>query len=102
MIDNEEVNIGDAVFVLGIGTGTVKSISADGSFTVQTGRGIQTYRNGGYLGNSRRVYWHDPFILLPPKNLALWQALKRMVETDYNMIKELMRTDSPLGDKHDE
>ena len=95
MIDGVDVKIGDNVFVLGFGHATVTSISNNGSFTVKVGRsGTQLIRDGGYIGNSRRVFWHDPFIITPPKNLQLWQAFKNMALNDYNQLIELFRSGS--------
>ena len=95
MIDGVEVKIGDTVFVLGFGHATVTSISDDGSFTVKVGRsGTQLIRSGGYIGNSRRVFWHDPFIIVPPKDDRLWQAFRSMALNDYAQLVELFRSGS--------
>ena len=93
MIDDVEVKIGDVVYVLGSGQAEVISVSNDGSFTVKIGsRGTQLIRNGGYIGNSRRVFWHDPFILVPPKDQTLWLAFKNMALNNYGQLVELFRT----------
>lgn len=89
MINGSPVNIGDAVYVLGIGSGTVTAIQNDGGFTVKTGSGSAHYRDGGYIGNQRRVYWTDPFILDPPKNRRLWRAFVKVVLMLYSQFTVL-------------
>lgn len=92
MLDGESVVIGDTVFVQGVGAGTVIRVEADGGFVVKTGNGQQHYRSGGMIGNVRKVYWHDPVIVTPPKNLRLWNAFVAMAKTDYAQVKGLFET----------
>lgn len=97
MIDGYPVVIGDVVHVLGIGAGTVTSINSDGGFTVQTGNGEAYYRDGGYIGNQRRVYWADPLIITPPKNRRFWRAFTSVVSNLYAQCKVFYE----LGDTDD-
>lgn len=83
MVNGYPVHIHDTVFVLGVGAGTVTAISADGGFTVKTGQGESHFRDGGYLGNQRRVYWSDPILLDPPKDHFLWTAFVEVVKVIY-------------------
>lgn len=93
MLDGIDVKIGDNVFVLGFGSAQVTSVSADGSFVVKVGRsGTQTIRSGGFIGNSRRVYWHDPYIIIPPRDSQLWNAFKTMALNDYSQLVGLFRS----------
>lgn len=93
MLDGQTVSIGDSVYVLGIGSGTVSSVSADGSFAVKLGNNGGNFRclDGGYVGNVRKVFWHDPLILIPPKNLKLWTNLKKMAQQDYEQLMSFLR-----------
>lgn len=84
MIDGSPVYIGDTVHVLGIGSGMVIAVNADGGFTVRTGRGETTFRDGGYIGNQRRVYWADPLIVTPPKDRRLWRAYVTVAQHLYD------------------
>lgn len=89
MIDGQPVCIGDVVYILGIGAGTVISTNIDGGFTVRTGNGDVYYRAGGYLGNQRRVYWNDPFIVIPPKNRRMWRAFVKIATILFGQMQEL-------------
>lgn len=103
-MDGVEVKIGDSVFVLGFGTAHVISISGDGSFVVRVGRnGTQTIRKGGYIGNSRRVFWHDPYIITPPYDRTLWKTFKDMALNNYAMLVELFRNGKipPVADENE-
>lgn len=79
MLDGYPVNIGDVVYSLGVGTGTVTAVNADGGFSVKHGNGEVYYRDGGYIGNKKRVYWADPLIIVPPKDRRVWRAFCKIV-----------------------
>lgn len=91
MLDGVEVNVNDTVFVLGIGYGTVSSVSADGSFKVKIGRGTQEYRDGGMLGNVRKVFWHDPLFIVPPKDATLWATFKEQALYNYSLMVRILQ-----------
>jgi len=95
-LDGYEVNIGDAVYVLGQGSGTVRIVSPDGSIKVQTGRGIMHFADGGFVGTQRRLYWSSPILedknhnqILPTKNLKLWRAFQAVAIVLYNQMMAL-------------
>lgn len=97
MIDGYSVEKGDSVFVIGIGSGIVQSVSADGGFRIKTGGGIITAMSGGFIGRVRRVYWDNPFIISPPKNPKIWKAFKDMAHMNYNSIITLCKTGEVKG-----
>lgn len=101
MMDGAEVHIGDTVYVLGIGAGTVSSVRDDGGFTVKTAGGEAYYRAGGFVGNQRRVFWHDPMIIVPPKDNRLWETYKAMTKNVYAMLEKLYR-EGIIREKADE
>lgn len=92
MLDGVQLAIGDVVFVLGIGAGTVVRIESDGGFTVRTGNGQQHYRAGGKIGNVRKVFWHDPLLVIPPRDLRLWNAFKAMAQSNYAQLVALFKS----------
>ena len=90
MLDGQEVHIGDSVHVIGTGDGIVSSVSADGSFTIKLGdKGSLRVRDGGYVGNVRKVYWFNPIIIVPPKNMKLWINAKKMAQINYDILLDL-------------
>ena len=97
MLDGYPVNVGDSVYVLGIGAGMVTSINSEGGFSVKAGNGEIYYRDGGYLGNQRRVYWADPLIVIPPKDRKFWKAFTTVCKTFYKQAA----TFNTLGDTVD-
>ena len=101
MIDGSPVVIGDTVYVLGIGSGFVTSVNVDGGFTVKTGNGEAFYRDGGYIGNQRRVYWSDPFIIMPPKNRRLWRAFVKVAVALYAQIEAISKFGEVMSDDED-
>lgn len=90
MLDGVQLSIGDTVYVLGIGYGSVYSVSSDGSFKVKIGRSTQEYRDGGMIGNVRKVYWHDPLFIVPPKDATLWAAFKEQALYNYALTLKLL------------
>lgn len=97
MIDGYPVELGDTVYVLGIGTGNVVAVNNDGGFTVRTGNGEAYYRSGGYVGNQRRVYWADPMIVVPPKNRRLWRAFVKVAQVLFSQVSVFYK----LGEDED-
>lgn len=91
MLDGQPVVLGDSVFVMGLGTGTVTSVNSDGGFTVKTGTGESFFRDGGYIGNQKRVYWADPYIITPPKNRRLWRAFVGLAVALYEKVEVIYR-----------
>lgn len=91
MMDGSEVKLGDSVYVTAIGTGTVAAVSSDGGFTVKVGNSMFNIRADGYVGNVRKVYWHDPKVITPPKDLHLWNTFLKMSTANYKMLQDLFR-----------
>ena len=104
MLDGVEVQIKDTVYVLGIGYGEVVSVSSDGSFKVKIGRSVQEYRSGGMLGNNRRVFWHDPLYIVPPKDATLWSIFKEQATYNYGLLVRVLQggVKAPASEATDE
>lgn len=98
MLDGYAVNMGDVVYVVGVGSGTVTGVNMDGGFTVKTGNGETFYRDGGYIGNQKRVYWSDPYIVTPPKDRRFWRAYVHMAEKLFSEAKEFYRYGEATAD----
>lgn len=90
MIDGYQVNVKDRVFVVGMGEGVVTAVHRDGGFVVKLPHGTVNVSNGGYIGKTRKIYWHDPIFITPPKDKKLWKTFKRAATDDYNMIAAIM------------
>ena len=60
------------------------------TFKVKIGRSIQEYRDGGMIGNVRKVYWHDPLFIVPPKDATLWAAFKEQSLYNYELTLKLL------------
>lgn len=87
MLDGYPVNMGDPVHVLGLGSGTVISTNMDGGFTVRVGTGEMYFRDGGYVGNQKRVFWADPMIVVPPKDTKFWRAFVKTATVLYEQAE---------------
>lgn len=101
-IDGFTVNMGDPVYDIILGAGQVTGMHSGGSFVVKIGSSESVYRDGGYFGNSRRLYWSDPIVILPPKNRRVWSAYKSMTIKMYDMLKTLFQiegVDAKTSDK---
>lgn len=97
MIDGHPVRVGDNVFVLGVGNGAVTKVATDG-FYVKTSRGESHYRSGGFVGNQRRVFWHNPVFMLPPKNKKLWKAATELSLVVYDNLEKLCKFEEEADD----
>lgn len=89
MLDGAEVNIGDSVYVVGMGQGQVTGVSSDGSFTVKIQRNSYTFMDGGFIGKVRKVYWHNPIFVVPPKDVDLWTVFQEQALYNYGLLVRL-------------
>ena len=78
-LGTEQVVIDDRVFDIANGYGTVHSISKK-KFVVlfDNGRRIEFNANGS-LGGTRRIYWHDPIVVAPPRDKTKWEGFIRLI-----------------------
>lgn len=85
-LDGTELNLRDRVYDLTNGYGEVTDITVDFFTVVFTNRRRLTFDDGGTIRGIRRVFWHDPLILAPPKDAAEWQHLIRIVVSVQGLI----------------
>ena len=86
-LDNENLSTDDQVYDVVHGYGTVISTSFN-AIHVRFPNGTRfTYGADGSYGGVRRLYWHDPVIIPPPKNNRLWDALVRIAEVAHEQLK---------------
>lgn len=77
-MDGAELCIGDRVYVLLQGSGVVTGVRTNGIITIKTPKGEAPYAADTYSGRSRRVYWHDPITIIPPKHAGFWETFLDM------------------------
>lgn len=71
------------------GYGTISLVEPDGSFTVtfpDTNR--FRYSAGGYVGQARRIYWHDPMTVEPPHDTMLWEFFNRGARELFELMEK--------------
>lgn len=78
-LDGAVINIGDRVYDIANGYGSVSDIN-DRFFTVQfLNRRRLTFKDNGMLNEVRRVFWHNPLVIAPPKSEARWNNFKSLI-----------------------
>lgn len=76
LISNENVSVGDRVYDLTQGYGNVIDLTF-GDITVRFDNGVRiTFDKTGSYAGIRRLYWHNPIVVEPPKSGTLWGTLK--------------------------
>jgi hypothetical protein len=79
-MDGAQVNVGDAVYDVILGTGTVTELTLDNRIKVRfSGVGREgTFTSGGVSGrwNARTLYWRDPVLVAPLKSDAEWARVR--------------------------
>lgn len=86
-LNNENVTINDRVFDVAQGVGTVLDTSFN-EITVRFDNGVRiSYDSTGHYGGVRRLYWHNPVVLDPPKNIRLWDTLIACIKPTYAYLK---------------
>lgn len=74
-LDGEFIDIGDSVFDIINGSGSVIESTSAG-ITVRFGNNRKmTFTPGGEYNKTRRIFWHNPIILAPEKDGNEWQGL---------------------------
>lgn len=81
-LDNEDILIGDRVYDVIFGMGTVdKIVEAENRFWVIFGNRNECYEStGNGRFGVRTLYWHNPFIIAPHKKDASWELMGRIIE----------------------
>ena len=88
-LDNEPLLIGDRVFDIVFGIGTVdKILDQENRFWVIIGDRNESYdSNGNGRFNVRTLYWHNPFIIAPHKSDAKWELMGRIIEAVSGILR---------------
>lgn len=90
MINGNLINVGDRVYDKNNGYGRVIDVERDQSFTVSFSKtGNKRFSQGGHFGKERRIYWHDPMVVDPMKNKALWTAFCTITRVIYDLLNTL-------------
>lgn len=78
-MDGFEVKAGDAVYDLFQGDGRVASVTADSHAVVVFGARSLTFDERGIGQHGRRsLYWHNPVLVVPMKDEAMWSLQRRL------------------------
>ena len=82
-MDSDEIVLGDRVYDVLYGNGTVREILVEGRFRVQFDgkKTMKTYAGTG-IGvrySKRTLFWHDPLFGAPPKDESRWHAFRPIV-----------------------
>ena len=85
-LDGTELKLHDRVYDLMNGYGDVTETTNSGFTVTFYNRRRLTFEVGGTIGDIRRVFWHDPLILAPPKDATEWQHLIRIVVSVQGLI----------------
>lgn len=91
-LDGDEVVLGDTVFDVVYGTGTVKELLAEGRFRVHfAGNKRFVYRSDGQrvdTSTRRTLYWHDPVIAIPAKDDISWTKLRQLAKAITDTMRD--------------
>ncbi|ENG6450353.1 hypothetical protein ABU536_003703 [Escherichia coli] len=89
MINGVAPYVGAQVYDIQQGYGRITQVEPDMSFVVDLGGGrVLRYSKGGYVGNSRRVYWKNPVIVEPVDNDRTWDTFTAMAKSLRNMLND--------------
>lgn len=85
-LSKEQVHTNDRVYDLVQGYGTVIDTAFD-EITVKFDNGIRiSYNPKGHYGGVKRLFWHSPVVVEPPKNIEKWEALKKCLTPIYELL----------------
>lgn len=87
MISNENVAVNDRVYDVVHGYGQVVD-TAFGDIVVRFDTGVRiTFDKSGSYGGVRRLYWHNPIVIEPPKSRPLWDTLELCILAIHSYLK---------------
>jgi hypothetical protein len=99
-----DLRLTDKVFVLGHGEGeVVRVLDSDGGYVVSVpGRGEQRFSVYGTIGGAtdRRLFYHNPILVDPPKDKRFWGAYRALTYALYNALVS-MRENGRMPDGPD-
>lgn len=79
-LDGSEVNIGDRVFAVGYGSGSVTELLTDNKFRVYfaISQRTVTFDSNGVMARmqARSLFWRDPVLVPPMKDEVMWNRIK--------------------------
>lgn len=88
VINNETVKMNDIVYDVVNGRGKVVGLSTSTiEVRFDNGRRI-TFSPEGYLNGIRRLFWHNPLVLDPPKSFNDWEYTKKVIVTTYLLLTD--------------
>ena len=87
-INKEIIKMNDIVYDISNGRGKVVALT-DSTIEVKfdDGRRI-SFSPGGYLFGVRRLFWHNPLVIDPPKGLNEWEYARKVVITTYLLLTD--------------
>lgn len=92
MINGKEPSVGATVYDIQKGTGKIIQVEPDLSFVVDFGGGSNLrFSSGGYVGNSRRVYWNNPVVVEPSANDETWATFVTISKAIYQLLQTIRR-----------
>lgn len=87
MLNNENVLVNDRVYDLTQGYGTVVD-TAFNEIAVRFDNGTRiAFDSTGHYAGTRRLYWHNPVVIEPTKDNALWEMLKACLSSIHSYVK---------------
>lgn len=87
MISNENAIVGDRVYDIVQGYGQIVDTTF-GDITVRFDNGIRiTFDKDGNYGGVRRLYWHNPIVIEPPKSLEMWDTLEMCINAIHGYLR---------------
>lgn len=87
VLDNHPLTIDDRVYEIINGYGTVTDISSK-TIVVKfpNGRRMSFSNKGEYKG-IRRLYWHNPIFISPPKDINAWSSVKSLLSSVLDVVR---------------
>lgn len=86
LFHGEPVNVGERVFH--IRYGMIEVVEVHPSYFIAEGVGKRHHvTSEGMTMGMQLVFWHNPWVLIPPKNKVLWDKVVAIAQAISNIIK---------------
>lgn len=88
-INKVEVQLNDSLYDIVNGHGKVVALTVNTvDVLFDNGRRLQ-FDKYGQLNGVRRLFWHAPIVLDPPKDESEWRKIVDTIATVYNLLKRI-------------
>ena len=96
ILDGYELYVGDNVYDTQYKQWVVVKEVKQNSFVGAIKGRTYTYTGNGFVNGTKVAFWHEPILIVPPKDVNLWRSQSKAYGHIVDAVSELQATNSTL------